>query len=129
MQVLCEGISSKVENKVTVADEPSDNEVPRASPFSAKAALKQTRNILASTGQTTRAVLSTVTDSRWWQGTVTKLTNQIERQQSHDMTNRNCGMEKQGCHPFYDGFIENCYSNIVRYFFVRRTFISFILKK
>ncbi|WAR01028.1 NBAS-like protein, partial [Mya arenaria] len=85
-QVLCEGISSRVE-------ETSEDSGARVSPFSARAALQHTHKILTSTGETTRAVLSTVTDARWWQGTVNKLTRQVNRQASNDLTNRNLATE------------------------------------
>ncbi|XP_052794949.1 NBAS subunit of NRZ tethering complex-like [Mya arenaria] len=103
-QVLCEGISSRVE-------ETSEDSGARVSPFSARAALQHTHKILTSTGETTRAVLSTVTDARWWQGTVNKLTRQVNRQASNDLTNRNVGLHKQACHPFYEGLIEHCFEN------------------
>lgn len=109
MQVLFEGISSRI---------PDDTEESssRLSPFSAKAALQQTQSILKSTKQTTKAVLSTVTDTKWWHGTVNKLRQPTNRQTSYDMTDRNKKLEHQACHPFYEGIIENCYSNMVRSF-------------
>ncbi|KAL4228277.1 hypothetical protein ACF0H5_013708 [Mactra antiquata] len=102
-QVLYERLSSKV-------DDDTEDGNKRVSPFSSKAALQQTAQILTSTKQTTKAVLSTITDSKWWQGTVDRL-RQPTRQTSYDMTNRNIDLELQSCHPFYDGFIDNCYSN------------------
>lgn len=107
LQVLFEGISSKVPD----AEEESNK---RTSPFSTKAALQQTQHILTSTRQTTKAVLSTVTDSKWWHGTVNRLRQPAKRQESYDLTNRNKSLELQSCHPFYEGFIENCYANVVR---------------
>ncbi|XP_053405478.1 NBAS subunit of NRZ tethering complex-like [Mercenaria mercenaria] len=104
-QVLFEGISSKVQE----SEEDSNK---RVSPFSSKAALQQTQHILASTKQTTKAVLSTVTDSKWWHGTVNRLRQPMKRQESYDMTNRNKKLELQSCHPFYEGFIANCFSNV-----------------
>ncbi|XP_052240269.1 NBAS subunit of NRZ tethering complex-like isoform X2 [Dreissena polymorpha] len=103
-QVLCEGIGSEVA-------EPNPETASRVSPFSAKAALQQTRHILSSTKQTTRAVLSTVTDSKWWQGTVSKLKQPMGRQVSNDLTNQNKDLKLQSCHQFYEGFIDRAYSN------------------
>ena len=85
-----------------------------SSPFSARAAFQQTQQILTSTKDTTKAVLSTVTDAKWWQGTLNKLKlPATKRQLSQDYNDRNKKMELQSCHPFYDGIIEHCYSDLV----------------
>ena len=85
-----------------------------SSPFSARAAFQQTQQILTSTKDTTKAVLSTVTDAKWWQGTLNKLKlPATKRQLSQDYNDRNKKMELQSCHPFYDGIIEHCYSDVV----------------
>ena len=90
---------------------------PDSSPFSAKAAIKQTRQILSSTTKTTKAVLSTVIDPGWWQGALQAVKQPSQRPASaaeHDDKNRT--FTRQGCHPFYEEIIEDCYSNIVRIF-------------
>ncbi|XP_041364061.1 neuroblastoma-amplified sequence-like isoform X2 [Gigantopelta aegis] len=86
---------------------------PESSPFTAKAAIMQTRQILSSTTKTTRAMLSTVTDRGWWQGAIHAMKKPTQRSVSveeHD--DKNCKFNRQGCHPFYDGIIDDCYSNI-----------------
>ena len=110
IQVLYEKLSSDVEHS---EERTSEGRTSRISPFSARAALQQTQQILTSTKDTTKAVLSTVTDTKWWQGTIQKLKQPTKRQISQDFPTRNEKLDQQSCHPFYDGTIENCYSNTV----------------
>ena len=104
--------------KLTVETEHTEERSLRSSPFSARAAFQQTQQILTSTKDTTKAVLSSVTDTKWWQGTIHKLKQPTKRQTSLDFNDRNKKMELQSCHPFYDGMIEHCYSNVVSCLFI-----------
>ncbi|XP_046551537.1 LOW QUALITY PROTEIN: neuroblastoma-amplified sequence-like [Haliotis rubra] len=83
-----------------------------SSPFSAKAAIKQTQHILSSTSKTTKAMLSTVTDGSWWKGAIHTLKQPTQRQTSMDYDDGNVIFTRQGCHPFYESIIEDCYSNV-----------------
>ncbi|KAK3595169.1 hypothetical protein CHS0354_002768 [Potamilus streckersoni] len=105
-QLLFEKLNSTVEDSST-----SRGSEPRLSSFSARAALQQTQQILSSTTRTTRAVLSTVTDAKFWHGTISQLNKPLTRQISHDRCDSNEKFMRQGCHPFYEGIIENCYSD------------------
>ncbi|KAH9508425.1 hypothetical protein Btru_055206 [Bulinus truncatus] len=107
-------------NKVVLEVSETDNNSlsSRESPFSARSAIKQTQQILSSTKQTTSAVLSTVTDSKWWQNAVSSLkhfTHKDSKDTGHLSDpaddDRNKSMKKQGCHPFYASIIENCYED------------------
>ncbi|XP_064620288.1 NBAS subunit of NRZ tethering complex-like [Lineus longissimus] len=95
--------------KVNTIMEPEQNS--RLSPFSARGALEQTKEILTSTKQTTRHVLSTVSDKSWWKNTLKTL--HPMRQQSEMLIDErddgNQAMEIQGCHPFYAGIMEGAY--------------------
>jgi hypothetical protein len=72
-------------------------------PLSATAALKQTTQILSSTTKTTKAVLTTFADTKWWQSTIKTLKQPTKRQISETVVYDNDKFEKQGCHPFYEG--------------------------
>ena len=95
----------------------SDMEVDEKSvetaPLSATAALKQTTQILSSTTKTTKAVLSTVADTKWWQSTIKSLKQPTKRQMSETVVYDNDKFEKQGCHPFYEDFIQPCHPDFV----------------
>ncbi|BFY98427.1 hypothetical protein BsWGS_01467 [Bradybaena similaris] len=111
-QILYEQI-----NKILNEDKESDSQASRESPFSARAAIKQTQQILSSTKKTTSAVLSTMTDAKWWQSAASLL-KQPQRHKGGDgdvfkgRDYDNSGFRKQGCHPFYAGIIENCYEDV-----------------
>ncbi|KAL3866901.1 hypothetical protein ACJMK2_044151 [Sinanodonta woodiana] len=105
-QLLFEKLNSTVEESST-----SKGTESRLNTFSARAALQQTQQILSSTTHTTRAVLSTVTDAKFWHGTISQLNKTLIRQMSHDRCDSNETFIRQGCHPFYEGIIENCYSD------------------
>lgn len=98
----------------------SDMEVDERSehrtPLSATAALKQTTQILSSTTKTTKAVLTTVADAKWWQSTIKTLKQPTKRQISETVVYDNDKFEKQGCHPFYEDFINPCHPDIVSFF-------------
>ncbi|GFN79688.1 neuroblastoma-amplified sequence-like [Plakobranchus ocellatus] len=89
----------------------------RESPFSARAAIKQTQQILSSTKRTTTSVLSTITDHKWWASAVTSLqglsssdrTGQEESKADGD--DGNAGFKKQACHPFYASIMGDCYED------------------
>ena len=81
-----------------------------------QAALTQTKNILTSTTKSTKAFLSVMADKNWWQGTITAFKQPMKRQISERQivdADRNVKFEKQGCHPFYEGSIDPCYSDVV----------------
>lgn len=113
LQILYEQI-----NKILNEDKESDSPASRESPFSARAAIKQTQQILSSTKKTTSAVLSTMTDAKWWQSAASLLKQpqhhkggggDVLKGRDYD----NSGFRKQGCHPFYAGIIEDCYEDVV----------------
>ncbi|XP_033750641.1 neuroblastoma-amplified sequence-like [Pecten maximus] len=84
-------------------------------PLSARAALKQTKNILTSTTKSTKALLSTMADKNWWHGTMDYLTKSSKQStsmsdRSHQDENQN--FERQGCHPFYCDAVENAYLDL-----------------
>ncbi|XP_025077701.1 neuroblastoma-amplified sequence-like [Pomacea canaliculata] len=81
------------------------------SPFSARAALRQTQEILSSTQRKTKAVLSSVTDTAWWKEAVNalKLPTYHKTPKKGDCDYGNSGFNKQGCHPFYETVVDNCH--------------------
>ena len=94
----------------------------RESPFSARAAIKQTQQILSSTRKTTTSVLSTITDHKWWASAVTSLqvlssADQSGRQKGGkavpEEDHRNVSFKQQGCHPFYASVMGDCYEDTV----------------
>lgn len=105
-------------NKMLNESKESDSSESRESPFSARAAIKQTQHILSSTKRTTSAVLSTVTDTKWWQSAISSLKHPRHLRENSDISmgkdDGNVGFKKQGCHPFYSGVIEGCYEDVVR---------------
>ena len=100
-------------NAAVNAIEPEDSRE-RESPFSARAVIKQTQEILSSTKKTTSAVLSTMTDARWWQSAVNSLKQPSGKLALDDVSvdDGNAGFKKQACHPFYASIIEECYEDI-----------------
>ncbi|XP_076101260.1 NBAS subunit of NRZ tethering complex-like [Mytilus galloprovincialis] len=82
-----------------------DDKSSERAPLSATAALQHTTEILSSTTKTTKAVLSTVADTKWWQKTIKSLKQPTRRQVSETVVYDNDKFEKQGCHPFYEEFI------------------------
>ncbi|KAK2171518.1 hypothetical protein NP493_1055g01018 [Ridgeia piscesae] len=93
-----------------VAD--SKNQSPGDSPFSARGAIRQTKEILSSTNKATRAALLHVSDTRWWTKTLTSLST-AKHERGSEMDDGNRKLERQGCHPFYESVIDGCYSNRV----------------
>ncbi len=85
---------------------------PSESPFTARGAITQTKEILASTNQATRKVLSQVSNSQWWKKTLHSLRREDGADRLGD-TDRNEKFEHQGCHPFFEEAIEDCYINVV----------------
>lgn len=90
-----------------------DDPLSERAPLSAKAALQQTTQILSSTTRTTKAVLSTVADTKWWQSTIKTLKQPSRRQMSETVVYDNDTFVKQGCHPFYEDFITPCHPDVV----------------
>ncbi|KAK7477823.1 hypothetical protein BaRGS_00030901 [Batillaria attramentaria] len=86
----------------------------QGSPFSARAALQQTQEILSSTQRHTRAVLSSVTDTAWWRGAVKSLKQPAQKHVSSkgDTDDGNAGFTRHGCHPFYESIIEDAYTDV-----------------
>ncbi|KAK7009358.1 neuroblastoma-amplified sequence [Biomphalaria glabrata] len=111
-QILYERVNKVV---IEVSETASNSSDIRESPFSAKAAIKQTQQILSSTKHTTSALLSTMTDAKWWQSAVSSLKQytQVKAPDTRDCTfdNRNVDMKKQGCHPFYASLVKDCYED------------------
>ena len=97
-----------------VAD--SKNQSPGESPFSAKGAIRQTKEILSSTNKVTRAALLHVSDTKWWTKTLKSLQplSLATQESGSEVDDGNGKLERQGCHPFYESVIEGCYSNRVR---------------
>ncbi|XP_012940751.1 neuroblastoma-amplified sequence [Aplysia californica] len=113
-QILYEQVNRAVNDTREGSSEYSES---RESPFSARAAIQQTQEILSSTRRTTSAVLSTVTDGRWWQSAVTSLKQPARRTRGRagglsDKDDGNLAFRKQGCHPFYASIIEDCYEDV-----------------
>lgn len=87
------------------------------SPFSARAALRQTQEILSSTQRKTKAVLSSVTDAAWWKEAVNALSlpTYHKTPKKGDCDYGNSGFNKQGCHPFYETVVDNCHLDTVSF--------------
>lgn len=96
-----------------------DEKSEQRAPLSATAALKQTTQILSSTTKTTKAVLTTFADTKWWQSTIKTLKQPTKRQISETVVYDNDKFDKQGCHPFYEDFISPCHPDIVSYLIKR----------
>ena len=114
-----------------VAD--NKNQSPGESPFSARGAIRQTKEILSSTNKATRAALLHVSDTKWWSKTLKSL--QPLSMATHqpgwgsEMDDGNRKLERQGCHPFYESVIDGCYSNRVcdfRTFYTSNHFLSIL---
>nr|XP_010945645.1 neuroblastoma-amplified sequence isoform X1 [Camelus bactrianus] len=71
-----------------------------------------TMKVLSNTTTTTRAVLQAVSDGQWWKKSLTYL-RPLQGQEFWGAyqigTLANEGLEKQGCHPFYESVIANPY--------------------
>lgn len=92
-----------------------DDKSSERAPLSATAALQHTTEILSSTTKTTKAVLSTVADTKWWQKTIKSLKQPTRRQVSETVVYDNDKFEKQGCHPFYEEFITSSHPDYVSF--------------
>uniref|UniRef100_A0A8C5QYE1 NBAS subunit of NRZ tethering complex n=1 Tax=Leptobrachium leishanense TaxID=445787 RepID=A0A8C5QYE1_9ANUR len=69
-----------------------------------------TMKVLTNTTMTTKAVLHAVSDGQWWKKSLTYLRplNAQEPQSVVKSTEgKNSGLERQGCHPFYESVIVN----------------------
>ncbi|KAF0870718.1 NBAS protein, partial [Crocuta crocuta] len=69
-----------------------------------------TRKVLSSTTTTTKAVLQAVSDGQWWKKSLTYLRPLQGREfggayQTGTIANE--GLEKQGCHPFYEAVLSD----------------------
>ncbi|XP_036191191.1 neuroblastoma-amplified sequence isoform X1 [Myotis myotis] len=69
-----------------------------------------TMKVLSNTTTTTRAVLQAVSDGQWWRKSLTYL-RPLQGQEFGDAyrsgTIANEGLERQGCHPFYESVLSN----------------------
>uniref|UniRef100_A0A8C2S3K0 NBAS subunit of NRZ tethering complex n=1 Tax=Capra hircus TaxID=9925 RepID=A0A8C2S3K0_CAPHI len=69
-----------------------------------------TMKVLSNTTTTTKAVLQAVSDGQWWKKSLTYL-RPLHGQEFGGVyqigTRANEGLEKQGCHPFYESVISN----------------------
>jgi hypothetical protein len=106
-----------------------DEKSEQRAPLSATAALKQTTQILSSTTKTTKAVLTTFADTKWWQSTIKTLKQPTKRQISETVVYDNDKFEKQGC--IYTPSIES-FQVIIQtqvYFYIRFSIMfSWIVK-
>lgn len=86
---------------------------PEQSPQTSMHVLNQTKDILLSTGELTKGMLSSVTDVKWWHHTIHNLVKMVPVQrlnsnQEQFADEQIWNFEKQACHPFYEEIIENC---------------------
>ncbi|GAB1605191.1 neuroblastoma-amplified sequence-like [Argonauta hians] len=92
----------------------SDFFTPEQSPQTSMHVLSQTKDILLTTGELTKGVLSTVTDVKWWHHTIHNVVKMVPVQgfgsskEQYSQDEQIWNMEKQACHPFYEGLIEGC---------------------
>ncbi|KAM4522694.1 NBAS subunit of NRZ tethering complex isoform 2-T2 [Odontesthes bonariensis] len=74
----------------------------------------KTMEVLTTTGLTTKAVLSAVSDHRWWKESLSylrPLPGQDAGATSQEGACENSNLERQGCSPFYQELIEEPYVN------------------
>uniref|UniRef100_A0A8C7YVE6 NBAS subunit of NRZ tethering complex n=1 Tax=Oryzias sinensis TaxID=183150 RepID=A0A8C7YVE6_9TELE len=76
----------------------------------------KTMEVLTTTGLTTKAVLTAVTDHRWWKESL----NYLRPLQGHsagtahqDRLSENSNLERQGCSPFYQELIDDPFVDLV----------------
>ncbi|CAI9734159.1 neuroblastoma-amplified sequence-like [Octopus vulgaris] len=91
----------------------SDFFTPEQSPQTSMHVLNQTKDILLSTGELTKGMLSSVTDVKWWHHTIHNLVKMVPVQRlnsnKEQFTDEQIwNFENQACHPFYGEIIENC---------------------
>uniref|UniRef100_A0A8C7Z0K7 NBAS subunit of NRZ tethering complex n=1 Tax=Oryzias sinensis TaxID=183150 RepID=A0A8C7Z0K7_9TELE len=77
----------------------------------------KTMEVLTTTGLTTKAVLTAVTDHRWWKESL----NYLRPLQGHsagtahqDRLSENSNLERQGCSPFYQELIDDPFVDLVK---------------
>ncbi|XP_056125295.1 NBAS subunit of NRZ tethering complex isoform X1 [Rhinichthys klamathensis goyatoka] len=74
----------------------------------------RTIEVLTNTTMTTRAVLTTVSDSHWWRESLSLLRplhGQAADRSRTGAANRNTDLERQGCSPFYEELFDDPYIN------------------
>lgn len=81
----------------------------------AKGAIQQTCSLLSSTTSTTRTVLHRVSEPRWWKNTLGSLHPLRSSTSDSGSLDKNDNFNRQGCHPFYDAIVSDCFSNKVTY--------------
>uniref|UniRef100_A0A8C7YVQ8 NBAS subunit of NRZ tethering complex n=1 Tax=Oryzias sinensis TaxID=183150 RepID=A0A8C7YVQ8_9TELE len=67
----------------------------------------KTMEVLTTTGLTTKAVLTAVTDHRWWKESLNYLRPLQVRTAHQDRLSENSNLERQGCSPFYQELIDD----------------------
>ena len=104
----------------SVKSDISDFFTPAQSPQTSIAVISQTKDILLTTHQMTKGVLSTVTDSKWWHNTIQTLVKKVptpgsrySENDDREIESMNKTFDAQGCHPFYAEVIENSISDKV----------------
>ncbi|ESP01249.1 hypothetical protein LOTGIDRAFT_212786 [Lottia gigantea] len=110
-QILYEKINGTIDHSSGDNNHHESTEGKRLSPFTAQTAILQANQILSSTSKTTKAVLSSVTDKKWWQGAIKTLKHPTSRQKSMEekYDDKNVKMTKLGCHPFYHTVLPEAY--------------------
>uniref|UniRef100_A0A3Q1FX53 NBAS subunit of NRZ tethering complex n=1 Tax=Acanthochromis polyacanthus TaxID=80966 RepID=A0A3Q1FX53_9TELE len=75
----------------------------------------KTMQVLTTTGLTTKAVLSTVSDHRWWKESLNYLRPlQAHGDRGSDWEAANENLELQGCSPFYQELIEDPFVDVTQ---------------
>nr|XP_019947114.1 PREDICTED: neuroblastoma-amplified sequence [Paralichthys olivaceus] len=75
----------------------------------------KTMKVLTTTGLTTKAVLTAVSDHRWWKESINYLRplhGQDAGATSQEGARENSNLEHQGCSPFYQELIEDPYADL-----------------
>ena len=86
---------------------------PEESPLSAIGAIQQMRKILDTTNKATNAMLSRVSDQKWWKKHLKAIQPHRSTSIIEDVDSNNEKFEKQGCHPFYKSVLEDAFKNKV----------------
>ncbi|XP_074650577.1 NBAS subunit of NRZ tethering complex-like [Tubulanus polymorphus] len=101
----------RLQTEVKGTDSADGGCVSKPSVLSPAGALQQTKELLSTTSETTRTVLSALSDKNWWSSTLSNLTpSRVDRESgSDDQSRNNKSLELFACHPFYDDIMENAY--------------------
>ena len=104
-QILYERVNTQMVDR--------SSQSPEESPLSAIGAIQQTRKILDTTNKATKAVLSRVSDQKWWKKTLKAIQPHRSTSVIENVDSNNEKFEKQGCHPFYKSVLEDAFKNKV----------------